>query len=158
MLFSYKKQAIVNLSSSWKGLGGASGSRWPGEALQALSQRRAPITPLLCAPKMTSPAGSEEVPAAASKDSFPSPQTHPRHPRHPQCPRTPASQRAPGPGLPDLVKVEETQEEKRVKAAKPQHTRSVRGSCRVGGVGEVSEPGLLKLESACKSSGNLVKM
>lgn len=135
MLFSYKKQGIVNLSSSWKGLGGASGSRWPGEALQALSQRRAPITPLLCAPKMTSPAGSEEVPAAASKDSFPGPQTYPRHP---QCPRTPASQSAPGPGLPDLVKVEETQEEKRVKAAKPQHTRTcereLQGGWSGGGV------------------------
>lgn len=60
---------------------------------------------------------------SCQQEGFPSPQTHLRHP---QCPGTPASQRvgAPGLGLPDLVKVEDIQEEKRVKAKKPQHTRT----------------------------------
>lgn len=50
----------------------------------------------------------------------------PGPPKTPPVPRTPAFQRvgAPGPGLPDLVKVKDIQEEKRVKAAKPQHTRT----------------------------------
>ena len=59
--------------------------------------------------------------------------------------------------MPDSFQVDNFQEGKRVRSAKPQNRLRKVLEQQAGGT-KVSEPGLLKLESVCKSPGNLVKM
>ena len=112
---------LISLSPSWDGWGGASGTRWPREALSSLSQRRAPITSSARCPRVDLAdrlGGGTRSCQLRWLPWFPD-----SPPRHPQCPGLPAAifdLRVPETELPDPFKVGNFKQGRRVKTAKPQ--------------------------------------
>lgn len=127
----------------------------PGRLLAPFHKGGLQLPPRPGAPELTSPTSLEEAPAAASSGGFHSSQTH--LPDTPPVPRaTCCDLRVPETELPDPFKVGNFKQGRRVKTAKPQKREN--RVLKVGqGRTEVSETQPLKLESACKLPGNLVK-